>query len=137
MNRSGYLLAVWAFAAVALAQEVTDEVSYEDFKLLRVAATGKEQQAHVLRLAGGLDGVQVWATHNRSTQIDLLSAPQILDQVRASLDTAHVSYAVIIENLQVSKQIFIVMEIRVVNFYFLSPIISVHISLRLKFYFTR
>lgn len=99
MIRSGCLLAVWAIAAVG-----AQEVDYEHFKLLRVAVTGKEQHAHVLRLAEQLDGVQAWATHNRSTQIDLLSAPQILDQVRASLDTAHVSYAVIIENLQVSKQ---------------------------------
>lgn len=107
MNRSGYLLAVcWAIVAVstARAQEVTDGVSYEDFKLLRVAAISKEQHAHVLRLAESLDGVQVWATHNHSTQIDLLSAPQILDQVRASLDTAGVSYSTIIENLQVSTQ---------------------------------
>jgi Carboxypeptidase activation peptide len=106
MNRSGYLLAVcWAMAAFGAvhAQEV-DEVSYEDFKLLRVAVTNKEQHAHVLRLAERLNGVQVWATHNHSTQIDLLSAPQILDQVRASLDTEGVFYAVIIENLQVSQQ---------------------------------
>jgi len=95
----------WAIAAFgAVHTQEVDEVSYEDFKLLRVAVTNKEQHVHVLRLAERLNGVQVWATHNHSTQIDLLSAPQILDQVRASLDTAGVSYAVIIENLQVSKQ---------------------------------
>ncbi|CAB3388305.1 Hypothetical predicted protein [Cloeon dipterum] len=93
-------VAVLLAAAVAAEEAATPEVSYEHFRLLRVQVADKEQMAAVFRLSMELDGVQLWATHNMSTQLDLLVAPTAWTNITTELNQSGIKYSIIIENLQ-------------------------------------
>ncbi|XP_059470334.1 carboxypeptidase B-like [Neocloeon triangulifer] len=101
MGSCGRLVAAVAVLSAVVGQEaVLPEVSYEDFRLLRVQVADQAQLKSVFRLADVQEGVQVWATHNGSAQVDLLSAPFAWDAVRSGLANAGINYFVMIENLQ-------------------------------------
>jgi hypothetical protein len=99
--------------AVAAAQD-GDVVSYEEYQLLRVYPSTAQQMQIVLDLVKrrkyeGL--VSLWSqnlisgnSRNRSEpSADLLSAPQVLDDLVEQLDGGGISYDVLIHNLEVRK----------------------------------
>jgi hypothetical protein len=104
--------------AVVAAQD-GDVVSYEEYQLLRVYPSTTQQMQMVLDLVKkrryeGL--VSLWSQNfvagrisvnssNRSEpSADLLSAPQVLDDLVEQLDGSGISYDVLIHNLEVRKQ---------------------------------
>jgi hypothetical protein len=103
--------------AVVAAQD-GDVVSYEEYQLLRVYPSTAQQMQMVLDLVKkrkyeGL--VSLWSQNliagrtsgnssNRSEpSADLLSAPQVLDDLVEQLDGSGISYDVLIHNLEVRK----------------------------------
>jgi hypothetical protein len=100
--------------AVVAAQD-EDVVSYEEYQLLRAYPSTAQQMQIVLDLVKkrkyeGL--VSLWSQNliagrisgnssNRSA--DLLSAPQVLDDLVEQLDSSGISYDVLIHNLEVRK----------------------------------
>ena len=101
--------------AVVAAQDA-DVVSYEEYQLLRVYPSTVQQLQMVLELAkrrkyAGL--VSLWSQNliagrssgNNRTEVsaDILSAPQVLEDLVEQLDSSGIPYDVLIHNLEVRK----------------------------------
>lgn len=111
-----YLLAVAVAAAVVEDEEIA--VSYDEYQLLRVYPSTTEQLGLVTDLVNrrkyeGL--VSMWSQHlivkktpgsgNRTElSADLLSAPQVLDDLVEQLDEGGIPYDVLIHNLEVRNR---------------------------------
>ncbi|KAJ9594114.1 hypothetical protein L9F63_014430 [Diploptera punctata] len=111
------VLSLCLLTVVVIAQE-EDAVSYEDYQLLR-AYPSTPRQLHVLRELvhkRKYDGlVQLWSQHllvgkrpsnGNQTELsaDLLSAPQVLEDLVEQLDVSSISYDVLIHNLEEAIQ---------------------------------
>ena len=111
------LLSVVSLCILAVAAtEDVDVVSYEEYQLLRVYPCTVQQLQTVLDLAKrrkyeGL--VSLWSQNliagrtsgNNRTEVnaDILSAPQVLEDLVDQLDSRGIPYDVLIHNLEVRK----------------------------------